>query len=87
MDGMGFLLNSLGIDPEQLKTAASQVQSTALDFLARLDRIEKKVDTVIFNQSVLELQLNKILEDLNIDDDEVEELTNGRGSDNQGGNG
>jgi hypothetical protein len=63
MDGMGFLLNSLGIDPEQLKTAASQVQQTAQDFLARLDRIEKKVDTV------------------------VEELTNGRGSDNQGGNG
>lgn len=46
MDAMGFLMNSLGIDPEQLKGAAEQVNTTAKDFLARLDRIEKKIDFV-----------------------------------------
>lgn len=47
MDGMGFLLNSLGIDPDEIKNAASQVQATAKDFLARLDRIEVKLDKVL----------------------------------------
>lgn len=44
MDGMGFLLSSLGIDPEQLKNAAGQVQQVSTDFLKRLDRIERKLD-------------------------------------------
>lgn len=46
MDAMGILLSSMGIDPEALKTAASQVQTTATDFLARLDRIERKLDFI-----------------------------------------
>ena len=44
MDGMGMMLKAFGIDAEQIQGAASQVQKTATEFLARLDRIERKMD-------------------------------------------
>lgn len=47
MDGMGFLLNSMGIDPDQIKDAAGKVQATAAAFEAKLNSIEFKMDLIL----------------------------------------
>ena len=46
MDGMGMLMSAMGIDPEQIKGAAKQVQETADAFKTQLDRIESKLDFI-----------------------------------------
>jgi hypothetical protein len=71
MDGMGFLLQSMGIDPEQLKNAAGQVQKTAQAFEKRLISIELKLDL--------------ILSHLDIAVSTVEDSVNGRSSLASGG--
>jgi prefoldin subunit 5 len=73
MDGMGMLLKSFGIDPQQLQSAAHQVQQTAQAFQAQLNRIEKKLNFLA--ASILDADELKCYDEI-----ETRSLTNGRDS-------
>lgn len=60
MNGMQYLLKSMGVDPEEITKTANQLAQLIIDTKSQLDRIEEKLDAVIGND--YDLKPSNILE-------------------------